>query len=44
MERLKRFDITGITTDDMHDRKVHKSYETIAKEFITRLQAELVEV
>lgn len=44
MERLKRFDITGITNDDMHDRKVHKSYETIAKEFITRLQAELMEV
>ncbi|HWL23360.1 MAG TPA: AAA family ATPase [Ureibacillus sp.] len=44
MERLKRFDITGITNDDMHDRKVHNSYESIAGEFIARLQAELVEV
>lgn len=44
MERLKRFDITGITNDDMHDRKVHKSYDTIAEEFITRVQAELMEV
>ena len=44
MERLKRFDITGITNEDMHDRKVHKSYESIAGEFIARLQAELVEV
>ena len=44
MERLKRFDITGITNEDMHDRKVHKSYETIANEFIARVQAELMEV
>lgn len=44
MERLKRFDITGITNEDMHDRKVHKSYETIANEFIARVKAELVEV
>lgn len=44
MERLKRFDITGITTEDMHDRKVHATYEQIADEFIARVQAELVEV
>lgn len=44
MERLKRFDITGITTEDMHDRKVHRSYNKIADEFIARVQAELVEV
>ena len=44
MERLKRFDITGITTEDMHDRKVHRSYNKIADEFIARIQAELVEV
>lgn len=44
MERLKRFDITGITNEDMHDRKVHKSYDTIAKEFIARVEAELAEV
>ena len=41
MERLKRFDITGITNDDMHDRKVHKSYKAIAQEFIKRIQVEL---
>lgn len=41
MERLKRFDITGITYEDMHDRKVHSSYTTIAKEFLTRLKNEL---
>lgn len=43
MERLKRFDITGITYEDMHDRKVHGSYKRIAKEFIQRLSAELKE-
>lgn len=44
MERLKRFDITGITNEDMHDRKVHKSYGIIAEEFIKRLKSELSEV
>ena len=44
MERLKRFDITGITHEDMHDRRVHKSYAMIADEFIARVQAELAEV
>ncbi|WP_223643451.1 ParA family protein [Planococcus sp. 4-30] len=44
MERLKRFDITGITDYDMHDRKVHDSYKEIAKEFISRLNAELERV
>lgn len=41
MERLKRFDITGITDNDMHDRRVHNSYKAIAEEFIDRLNAEL---
>lgn len=41
MERLKRFDITGITDNDMHDRRVHNSYKLIAEEFIERLNAEL---
>ncbi|MDE0584817.1 AAA family ATPase [Planococcus sp. A6] len=40
MERLKRFDITGITDNDMHDRRVHNSYKAIAEEFIERLNAE----
>ena len=44
MERLKRYDITGITNEDMHDRKVHKSYADIADEFIARVEAELAEV
>lgn len=44
MERLKRFDITGITNDDMHDRRVHRSYRTISEEFIKRLETELAEV
>ena len=44
MERLKRFDITGITDYDMHDRKVHESYKEIANEFISRLNAELERV
>lgn len=41
MERLKRFDITGITDNDMHDRRVHNSYKAIAEEFIERLNTEL---
>lgn len=41
MERLKRFDITGITNEDMHDQKVHRSYIKIAEEFIDRLRLEL---
>lgn len=41
MERLKRFDMTGITDEDMHDRRVHANYEIISKEFIDRLLIEL---
>ncbi|MFF3146810.1 ParA family protein [Streptomyces sp. NPDC057927] len=37
-ERLKRFDITGITDEDMHDRRVHVSYMDICEEFIQRLK------
>ncbi len=44
MERLKRFDITGITNGDMHDKRVHKNYEHVAQEFIDRLVAEQTEV
>lgn len=44
MERLKRFDITGITNEDMHDQKVHTSYQTIANEFLARLNKELESV
>ncbi|MBM7580824.1 ParA family protein [Jeotgalibacillus terrae] len=38
MERLKRFDITGITEEDMHDKRVIKSYNNVATEFLERLQ------
>lgn len=39
MERLKRFDIQGITHEDMHDRRVHALYKKIAHEFITRINS-----
>lgn len=37
MERLKRYDLTGITQDDMHDTKVKKVYKEVADEFLVRL-------
>lgn len=37
MERLKRFDMTGITENDMHDKNVIESYTRVATEFIERL-------
>ncbi|WP_394189553.1 ParA family protein [Paenisporosarcina quisquiliarum] len=39
MERLKRFDMTGITENDMHDKNVIESYTQVATEFIHRLDA-----
>ena len=39
MERLKRFDMTGITEDDMHDRNVITNYTNVANEFLERLKA-----
>lgn len=38
MERLKRWDMVGITNDDMHDRRVHKIYHSLADEFLERLE------
>lgn len=38
MERLKRYDVTGITNDDMHDKKVEKVYENVTDEFLSRLE------
>lgn len=38
MERLKRYDLTGITNDDMHDKKVLKVYNDVTDEFINRLE------
>lgn len=43
MERLKRYDLTGIVdpninkSSDMHDKKVHKLYTELAKEFIEKV-------
>lgn len=38
MERIKRFDINGITDADMHDKKVLKLYKTVTTEFLERLE------
>lgn len=40
MERLKRWDMIGITenTKDIHDKRVHAVYDTLANEFLTRLE------
>ena len=38
MRRLKRFDNTGITDSDHHDRAVHELYTEIAKEFEERIK------
>lgn len=37
MERLKRFDVNGITNEDMHDKKVINKYIEVTNEFINRL-------
>lgn len=38
MERLKRYDITGITNEDMHDKKVLKVYKDVTDEMINRIE------
>lgn len=38
MERLKRYDLTGITNEDMHDKKVHDVYQLVANEIIDRIE------
>lgn len=40
MERIKRFDMTGIKNDDMHDASVHKVFTAVAKEFLERIERE----
>lgn len=37
MERIKRFDITGITDHDRFDKAVMDKYEEVTKEFVIRL-------
>lgn len=44
MERLKRYDITGIQEKDMHDRRVLENYSVVANEFISRLESAKQEV
>lgn len=38
MERIKRFDVTGITDEDMHDKKVLNLYSNLANELLSRLE------
>ncbi|SDC61169.1 Cellulose biosynthesis protein BcsQ [Pelagirhabdus alkalitolerans] len=38
MERLKRYDVTGIKEEDMHDRRVFKRYHATANEFLQRIE------
>ncbi|EOA3444068.1 hypothetical protein ACH0DS_002761 [Enterococcus hirae] len=38
MERLKRYDLTGITDEDMHDKKVHNVYQLVSTEIINRIE------
>lgn len=37
MERLKRYDITGITNDDMHDKRVEQVYLEVTDELLKRI-------
>lgn len=39
MERIKRFDITGITNHDRFDKTVIEKYDEVTKEFIIRLSS-----
>lgn len=38
MERLKRYDITGITDADMHDKRVFDVYTNVANELLERVK------
>lgn len=40
MERIKRFDISGITDKDMHDNRVLSLYDNVANEILGRLGVE----
>lgn len=37
MERLKRYDITGITNEDMHDKRVTQVYSKVTDELLKRI-------
>ncbi|WP_338754645.1 ParA family protein [Leuconostoc mesenteroides] len=38
MERLKRYDITGITDEDMHDKRVSQVYINVTDELLKRIE------
>lgn len=38
MERIKRFDLNGITEDDRHDEKVHSLFNNISSELLKRIK------
>lgn len=38
MERLKRYDLTGITNEDVHDRKVQNVYESLTDEIVNKIR------
>lgn len=39
MERLKRYDITGITSDNNHDKRVLEIYKGLAEELLNRIDS-----
>ena len=41
VERLKQFTVTGITDEDIHDKRIHESYKKTADEFVSHLTSEL---
>ncbi|MCU9780980.1 ParA family protein [Enterococcus faecalis] len=38
MERLKRYDLTGITDEDMHDKRVFNAYKLVTNETLERIE------
>jgi len=38
MERLKRYDLTGITNEDMHDKRVSHTYKVVTEEILSRIE------
>ena len=38
MERIKRYDLTGVTFKDRFDKKVQEVYQEVTKEMIQRME------
>lgn len=38
MERIKRYDLTGVTFKDRFDKKVQEVYQKVIKEMIQRME------